>query len=158
MSKCSFMQLQETASPEESFLRLSETAVVHVQVLVDFTKRLPGKFFSFGKYYRIAWGFWFFLRGRNHNGMNRKKKTGFAKTLIQLNNVSTNSNNQGYHSLVMKTSQKHSFQKLAMIRFLFNFWHGAEASSESTWISKYHLQWITISTHLLKSSSLCNLS
>uniref|UniRef100_A0A8C0BG94 NR1H4 protein n=1 Tax=Buteo japonicus TaxID=224669 RepID=A0A8C0BG94_9AVES len=42
MSKCSFMQLQETASPEESFLRLSETAVVHVQVLVDFTKRLPG--------------------------------------------------------------------------------------------------------------------
>uniref|UniRef100_A0A8C7EH28 NR1H4 protein n=1 Tax=Nothoprocta perdicaria TaxID=30464 RepID=A0A8C7EH28_NOTPE len=28
--------------PEESFLRLSETAVVHVQVLVDFTKRLPG--------------------------------------------------------------------------------------------------------------------
>ncbi|XP_050182966.1 bile acid receptor-like isoform X1 [Myiozetetes cayanensis] len=34
--------LQETASAEESFLRLSETAVVHVQVLVDFTKRLPG--------------------------------------------------------------------------------------------------------------------
>ncbi|NXK14046.1 NR1H4 protein, partial [Herpetotheres cachinnans] len=34
--------LQETTSPEESFLRLSETAVVHVQVLVDFTKRLPG--------------------------------------------------------------------------------------------------------------------
>ncbi|NXE50332.1 NR1H4 protein, partial [Casuarius casuarius] len=34
--------LQETASPEESFLRLSETAVLHVQVLVDFTKRLPG--------------------------------------------------------------------------------------------------------------------
>ncbi|KFQ66987.1 Bile acid receptor, partial [Phaethon lepturus] len=34
--------LQDTASPEESFLRLSETAVVHVQVLVDFTKRLPG--------------------------------------------------------------------------------------------------------------------
>uniref|UniRef100_A0A8C4W3F0 NR1H4 protein n=1 Tax=Gopherus evgoodei TaxID=1825980 RepID=A0A8C4W3F0_9SAUR len=34
--------LQETANPEESFLRLSETAVVHVQVLVDFTKRLPG--------------------------------------------------------------------------------------------------------------------
>ncbi|NXC40078.1 NR1H4 protein, partial [Penelope pileata] len=34
--------LQETASPEESFLRLSETAVVHVQVLVNFTKRLPG--------------------------------------------------------------------------------------------------------------------
>ncbi|NXP01461.1 NR1H4 protein, partial [Certhia brachydactyla] len=34
--------LQENASPEESFLRLSETAVVHVQVLVDFTKRLPG--------------------------------------------------------------------------------------------------------------------
>ncbi|NXM28781.1 NR1H4 protein, partial [Oxyruncus cristatus] len=34
--------LQETASAEESFLHLSETAVVHVQVLVDFTKRLPG--------------------------------------------------------------------------------------------------------------------
>ncbi|NXP28638.1 NR1H4 protein, partial [Scytalopus superciliaris] len=34
--------LQESASPEESFLHLSETAVVHVQVLVDFTKRLPG--------------------------------------------------------------------------------------------------------------------
>uniref|UniRef100_A0A8C9FLN8 Uncharacterized protein n=1 Tax=Pavo cristatus TaxID=9049 RepID=A0A8C9FLN8_PAVCR len=34
--------LQETTSPEESFLHLSETAVVHVQVLVDFTKRLPG--------------------------------------------------------------------------------------------------------------------
>ncbi|NWV78871.1 NR1H4 protein, partial [Dasyornis broadbenti] len=34
--------LQETASPEESFLHLSETAVVHIQVLVDFTKRLPG--------------------------------------------------------------------------------------------------------------------
>ena len=48
MSKCSFMQLQETASPEESFLRLSETAVVHVQVLVDFTKRLPGKFLLLG--------------------------------------------------------------------------------------------------------------
>ncbi|NXD69927.1 NR1H4 protein, partial [Eolophus roseicapillus] len=40
--------LQETASPEESFLRLSETAVVHVQVLVDFTKRLPGKFLPLG--------------------------------------------------------------------------------------------------------------
>ncbi|NXI35411.1 NR1H4 protein, partial [Galbula dea] len=34
--------LQETASPEESFLHLSKAAVVHVQVLVDFTKRLPG--------------------------------------------------------------------------------------------------------------------
>ncbi|XP_031823209.1 bile acid receptor-like isoform X2 [Sarcophilus harrisii] len=34
--------LQEYANPEESFLRLSETAVLHVQVLVDFTKRLPG--------------------------------------------------------------------------------------------------------------------
>ncbi|NXJ11352.1 NR1H4 protein, partial [Odontophorus gujanensis] len=34
--------LQETTSPEESFLHLSESAVVHVQVLVDFTKRLPG--------------------------------------------------------------------------------------------------------------------
>ncbi|NXH13077.1 NR1H4 protein, partial [Bucco capensis] len=34
--------LQETASPEESFLHLSKTAVFHVQVLVDFTKRLPG--------------------------------------------------------------------------------------------------------------------
>lgn len=43
MSKWSFTQLQETTSPEESFLHLSETAVVHVQVLVDFTKRLPGK-------------------------------------------------------------------------------------------------------------------
>uniref|UniRef100_A0A8C2U2E7 Uncharacterized protein n=1 Tax=Coturnix japonica TaxID=93934 RepID=A0A8C2U2E7_COTJA len=42
MFKHSFMQLQETTSPEESFLHLSETAVVHVQVLVDFTKRLPG--------------------------------------------------------------------------------------------------------------------
>lgn len=48
MSKCPFMQLQETASPEESFLRLSETAVVHVQVLADFTKRLPGKFLPLG--------------------------------------------------------------------------------------------------------------
>ncbi|XP_028925057.1 bile acid receptor-like isoform X2 [Ornithorhynchus anatinus] len=34
--------LQESANPEESFLHLSETAVLHVQVLVDFTKRLPG--------------------------------------------------------------------------------------------------------------------
>ncbi|XP_033008926.1 bile acid receptor-like isoform X1 [Lacerta agilis] len=34
--------LQETANPEENFLHLSETAMVHVQVLVDFTKRLPG--------------------------------------------------------------------------------------------------------------------
>ncbi|XP_029429765.1 bile acid receptor-like isoform X2 [Rhinatrema bivittatum] len=34
--------LEETANPEESFLRLSETAVLHVQVLVEFTKRLPG--------------------------------------------------------------------------------------------------------------------
>ncbi|KAL8179188.1 UNVERIFIED_CONTAM: hypothetical protein K2H54_061393 [Gekko kuhli] len=33
--------LQETTNPEENFLRLSESAVVHVQVLVDFTKRLP---------------------------------------------------------------------------------------------------------------------
>ncbi|XP_061487899.1 bile acid receptor-like isoform X4 [Rhineura floridana] len=34
--------LQETANPEENFLRLSETAMIHVQVLVDFTRRLPG--------------------------------------------------------------------------------------------------------------------
>ncbi|XP_048351888.1 bile acid receptor-like [Sphaerodactylus townsendi] len=34
--------LQETTNPEENFLRLSESAVIHVQVLVDFTKRLPG--------------------------------------------------------------------------------------------------------------------
>uniref|UniRef100_A0A4X2KR52 Nuclear receptor subfamily 1 group H member 4 n=1 Tax=Vombatus ursinus TaxID=29139 RepID=A0A4X2KR52_VOMUR len=34
--------LQEYANPEESFLRLSETAVLHIQMLVDFTKRLPG--------------------------------------------------------------------------------------------------------------------
>ncbi|XP_054836742.1 bile acid receptor-like [Eublepharis macularius] len=34
--------LQETTNSEENFLRLSESAVVHVQVLVDFTKRLPG--------------------------------------------------------------------------------------------------------------------
>ncbi|XP_030077627.1 bile acid receptor [Microcaecilia unicolor] len=34
--------LEETANPEESFLRLSETAVLHVQVLIEFTKRLPG--------------------------------------------------------------------------------------------------------------------
>uniref|UniRef100_A0A8C2U4R8 Uncharacterized protein n=1 Tax=Coturnix japonica TaxID=93934 RepID=A0A8C2U4R8_COTJA len=37
-----FVCIQKTTSPEESFLHLSETAVVHVQVLVDFTKRLPG--------------------------------------------------------------------------------------------------------------------
>ncbi|XP_077785211.1 bile acid receptor-like isoform X2 [Podarcis muralis] len=36
------LKLQETANPEENFLHLSETAMVHVQVLVDFTKRLPG--------------------------------------------------------------------------------------------------------------------
>ncbi|XP_015667550.1 bile acid receptor-like [Protobothrops mucrosquamatus] len=34
--------LQESTNPEENFLRLSETAMVHVQILVDFTKRLPG--------------------------------------------------------------------------------------------------------------------
>ncbi|XP_020636193.2 bile acid receptor isoform X1 [Pogona vitticeps] len=34
--------LQETANPEENFLHLSETAMVHTQTLVDFTKRLPG--------------------------------------------------------------------------------------------------------------------
>lgn len=36
------MFLQETADPEESALRLSETAVQHIEVLVEFTKRLPG--------------------------------------------------------------------------------------------------------------------
>uniref|UniRef100_A0A8C5SCX6 Ecdysone receptor n=1 Tax=Laticauda laticaudata TaxID=8630 RepID=A0A8C5SCX6_LATLA len=36
------LKLQENTSPEENFLRLSETAMIHVQVLVDFTKRLPG--------------------------------------------------------------------------------------------------------------------
>ncbi|XP_042198120.1 bile acid receptor isoform X2 [Callorhinchus milii] len=34
--------LLELANPEESFLRLSETATLHVEVLVEFTKRLPG--------------------------------------------------------------------------------------------------------------------
>ncbi|XP_078500495.1 bile acid receptor-like isoform X2 [Lissotriton helveticus] len=34
--------LEETANPEESFFQISETAVLHVQILVDFTKRLPG--------------------------------------------------------------------------------------------------------------------
>uniref|UniRef100_A0A8C2U3S4 NR1H4 protein n=1 Tax=Coturnix japonica TaxID=93934 RepID=A0A8C2U3S4_COTJA len=34
--------VEKSNHPEESFLHLSETAVVHVQVLVDFTKRLPG--------------------------------------------------------------------------------------------------------------------
>ncbi|XP_042318002.1 bile acid receptor-like isoform X2 [Sceloporus undulatus] len=34
--------LQETANPEQNFLHLSESAMVHVQVFVDFTKRLPG--------------------------------------------------------------------------------------------------------------------
>ncbi|XP_062834751.1 bile acid receptor isoform X2 [Anolis carolinensis] len=34
--------LQETSSPEQNFLHLSERAMVHVQVLVDFTKKLPG--------------------------------------------------------------------------------------------------------------------
>lgn len=61
MSKRSFMQLQETSSPEESFLRLSETAVVHVQVLVDFTKRLPGKFPPLGKVSVVFW--WGFFGG-----------------------------------------------------------------------------------------------
>uniref|UniRef100_A0A8C9FM54 Nuclear receptor domain-containing protein n=1 Tax=Pavo cristatus TaxID=9049 RepID=A0A8C9FM54_PAVCR len=46
--------LQETTSPEESFLHLSETAVVHVQVLVDFTKRLPGKLLPLGTQLRAA--------------------------------------------------------------------------------------------------------
>ncbi|KAG8131973.1 hypothetical protein E2320_009859 [Naja naja] len=36
------LKLQENTNPEENFLRLSETAMIHVQVLVDFTKRLPG--------------------------------------------------------------------------------------------------------------------
>ncbi|KAL7985398.1 hypothetical protein Chor_003968 [Crotalus horridus] len=36
------LKLQESANPEENFLRLSETAMVHVHILVDFTKRLPG--------------------------------------------------------------------------------------------------------------------
>ncbi|XP_037671092.1 bile acid receptor-like [Choloepus didactylus] len=34
--------LKEYANPELSFLRLSETAVLHVQGLMDFTKELPG--------------------------------------------------------------------------------------------------------------------
>ncbi|XP_069489516.1 bile acid receptor-like [Ambystoma mexicanum] len=34
--------LEETANPEESFFEISETAVLNVQVLVEFTKRLPG--------------------------------------------------------------------------------------------------------------------
>ncbi|XP_069094847.1 bile acid receptor-like [Pleurodeles waltl] len=34
--------LEETANPEESFFQISETAVLHVHFLVDFTKRLPG--------------------------------------------------------------------------------------------------------------------
>ncbi|XP_075471477.1 bile acid receptor-like [Ascaphus truei] len=36
------MFLEESANPEETFYHISEAAVVHVQVLVGFTKRLPG--------------------------------------------------------------------------------------------------------------------
>lgn len=69
MSKCSFVQLQETASPEESFLHLSETAVVHVQVLVDFTKRLPGEFLPLVN-----------IRGTKSNWWHEpEKNTGFRK-------------------------------------------------------------------------------
>lgn len=65
----SFVQLQETASPEESFLRLSETAVVHVQVLVDFTKRLPGEFLPSGN-----------IRGTKSNWWHEpEKNTGFKQ-------------------------------------------------------------------------------
>lgn len=72
------MQLQETASPEESFLRLSETAVVHVQVLVDFTKRLPGKFLPLGNITGVMP--FFFLRGRKHpDGMNLRKMQALRK-------------------------------------------------------------------------------
>ncbi|KAM6108342.1 LOW QUALITY PROTEIN: bile acid receptor-like [Pterocles gutturalis] len=46
--------LQESASPEEGFLHLSETAVVHVQVLVDFTKTLPAQFESLASEDQIA--------------------------------------------------------------------------------------------------------
>ncbi|KAM4044603.1 bile acid receptor-like isoform 1-T1 [Anomaloglossus baeobatrachus] len=34
--------LEESANPEEIFYQISEAAVMHVQVLVEFTKRLPG--------------------------------------------------------------------------------------------------------------------
>ncbi|XP_071993778.1 bile acid receptor-like isoform X1 [Engystomops pustulosus] len=34
--------LEESANPEEIFYHISEAAVMHVQVLVEFTKRLPG--------------------------------------------------------------------------------------------------------------------
>ncbi|XP_043932388.1 bile acid receptor-like isoform X2 [Protopterus annectens] len=36
------MFLQEAADTEQSVLRLSETSVQHIQILVEFTKRLPG--------------------------------------------------------------------------------------------------------------------
>ncbi|KAM8976472.1 bile acid receptor-like [Pelodytes ibericus] len=36
------MFLEESANPEEIFYHISEAAVLHVQVLVEFTKRLPG--------------------------------------------------------------------------------------------------------------------
>lgn len=65
------LQLQETASPEESFLHLSETAVVHVQVLVDFTKRLPGEFLPLGN-----------IKGTKSNWWHEpEKNTGFKKRL-----------------------------------------------------------------------------
>ncbi|KAJ8784748.1 hypothetical protein J1605_008099 [Eschrichtius robustus] len=41
--------LQGYANPELIFLRLSETVVLHIQRLMDFTKRLPGNHFIFGK-------------------------------------------------------------------------------------------------------------
>ncbi|CAJ0922860.1 unnamed protein product [Ranitomeya imitator] len=34
--------LEEAANPEEIFYQISEAAVMHVQVLIEFTKRLPG--------------------------------------------------------------------------------------------------------------------
>lgn len=40
-----FLQLQEQYSAEENFLLLTEVATSQVQVLVEFTKSIPGTYF-----------------------------------------------------------------------------------------------------------------
>lgn len=46
-SRCFFLKLQEQYSADENFLLLTEVATSQVQVLVEFTKSIPGNSFFF---------------------------------------------------------------------------------------------------------------
>lgn len=49
-----FLQLQEQFSTEENFLLLTEMATCQIQVLVEFTKKIPGED-SIKDIYKLMW-------------------------------------------------------------------------------------------------------